>query len=227
MKKIQLVAASLVGTVLLASCAELTQTQRDTAIGTGVGAAGGAVIGGAAGGRRGAAIGAGVGAIGGAIGGYIWSQKMQEQKRAMEEASKGTGVQVVQTPNNELKLEIPSDISFDTGKAVIKPEMRPVLDKFAQTLNSHPVTQVRIVGHTDSTGTPAINDPLSVNRAASTRDYLSGRGVDTKRVAIDGHGAREPIADNNSEAGRAKNRRVEIFIAEPQSQAAAPQSQPR
>lgn len=221
--KIQVIALALTSTLVLSSCANMTETQRGTAIGTGAGAGVGAVIGGATAGGRGAAVGAGIGAIAGGIGGYIWSNRMQEQKRAMEEATKGTGVAVVQTPNNELKLEIPSDISFDTGRADVKPNMRPVLDRFAQTLNGHPVTQVRIVGHTDSTGSPAINDPLSVNRAASTRDYLASRGVDTRRVAIEGHGAREPIADNNSGAGREKNRRVEVFVTEAQ-QAAAPQA---
>lgn len=72
-----------------------------------------------------------------------------------------------------------------------------------------------IVGHTDSTGTDAINNPLSVNRAAATRDYLVGRGVAMGRIAIDGRGSREPLADNATEAGRAQNRRVEIFVAEP------------
>jgi outer membrane protein OmpA-like peptidoglycan-associated protein len=80
---------------------------------------------------------------------------------------------------------------------------------------------VRVIGHTDSTGTDAINNPLSVNRAASTRDYLVTRGVGMNRIAIDGRGSREPISDNSTVEGRAKNRRVEIFVAEP-----APATQP-
>jgi outer membrane protein OmpA-like peptidoglycan-associated protein len=139
---------------------------------------------------------------------------MEKQKREMEQATRGTGVQVTQTPDNQLKLAVPSDISFDIGRADIKPNFAPILDRFAQTLNEHPATRVRIVGHTDSTGSDAINDPLSVNRAASTRSYLASRGVDLQRIAIDGRGAREPIADNATDAGRARNRRVEIFIGE-------------
>jgi len=73
---------------------------------------------------------------------------------------------------------------------------------------------VRIVGHTDNVGSDAVNNPLSVNRAAATRDYLVSRGVASNRIAIDGRGAREPIADNATAAGKAKNRRVEIFVAE-------------
>ena len=217
---------ALVCAVLVSSCANLSETQRGTGMGAGAGGVTGAVIGGVAGGGRGAAVGAGIGAGIGALGGYIWSTRMQEQKRAMEDATRGTGVTVVQTPNNELKLEIPSDISFDTGSAVIKPAMRPVLDRFAQTLNANPVTQVRILGHTDSTGSDTLNNPLSVNRAASTRDYLAGRGVDASRVAIDGRGEREPVADNNTDAGRAKNRRVEVLVTEAARTSAAPQTQP-
>ena len=133
----------------------------------------------------------------------------------MEQATAGTGVDVVQTADNQLKLEIPSDISFDVGRADIKPNFRPVLDRFAQTLNANPTTTVRIIGHTDSTGSDAVNDPLSVNRAASARNYLADRGVASSRIVIDGRGSHEPLADNGSEAGRAKNRRVEIFVGEP------------
>jgi outer membrane protein OmpA-like peptidoglycan-associated protein len=205
----------MLATVALASgCASMTETQQTTAKGAGIGAVAGAAIGAVAGGGRGAAIGAGVGAGVGAIGGYVWSQKMEEQKRSMEQATSGTGVAVTQTADNQLKLEVPSDVSFDVGRADIKPNFRPILDKFAQGLVSNPATTVRIVGHTDSSGTDAINDPLSVNRAASVRDYVVGRGVDTQRIAIDGRGSHEPIADNSTDAGRAKNRRVEIFVAE-------------
>ena len=217
----RILAGAIIGTIALSGCADMTASQRGTATGAGIGAVTGAAIGALAGGGKGAAIGAGVGAAAGAGGGYLWSQRMQEQKQAMEAATEGTGVAVTQTPNNELKLEIPSDVSFDTGKADIKPAMRPVLDKFAQTLQAHPVTSVRIIGHTDSTGTDAVNDPLSVRRAANTRDYLTDRGVASDRIAIDGRGSQEPLADNSTPAGRSKNRRVEIFVAE-----AAPQATP-
>ncbi|MCZ7564958.1 MAG: OmpA family protein [Burkholderiales bacterium] len=219
------IAGALIGAVGLTGCAGMSQTEQDTAKGAGIGAAAGAVIGGIARGGRGAAVGAGVGAAVGAAGGYIWSKNMQEQKRQMEAATQGTGVEVTQTADNQLKLEIPSDISFDVGRADIKPEMRPVLDRFAQSLGAHPVTTVRIIGHTDSTGGDAINNPLSVNRAASARDYLAARGVSAQRIAIDGRGSREPVATNATTEGRAQNRRVEIFVAEPapaQQSSAAP-----
>lgn len=220
----RILAGAIIGTIALSGCTNMTESQRGTATGAGLGAVTGAAIGALAGGGKGAAIGAGIGAATGAGGGYLWSQHMQEQKQAMEAATQGTGVAVTQTPNNELKLEIPSDVSFDTGKADIKPAMRPVLDKFAQTLQANPVTSVRIIGHTDSTGTDAVNDPLSVRRAANTRDYLTDRSVASNRIAIDGRGSREPLADNSTPAERSKNRRVEVFVAEaaPQPQATPP-----
>jgi outer membrane protein OmpA-like peptidoglycan-associated protein len=199
----------------LGGCANMTETQKTTGTGAAIGAVAGAVIGGATGGGKRAAAGAAIGAAAGAAGGYLWSKHMEEQKAAMEQATQGTGVSVSKTADNQLKLDIPSDVSFDTGRYDIKPDLRPILDRFATTLNQNPVTRVTIIGHTDSTGTDAINNPLSVNRAAATRDYLVARGVATDRIAIDGRGSSEPIADNNTAEGRAKNRRVEIFVAEP------------
>lgn len=210
--------AALVCVPLLATgCASMDDTQRRTATGAAIGTAAGAAIGAAtAGGNRGrsAATGAAIGAAAGAAGGYIWSRRMEEQKRTMEQATQGTGIAVSQTADNQLKLDVPSDVSFDTGRADIRPNFRPVLDRFAQSLMANPSTTVRVVGHTDSTGSDAVNGPLSVNRAQSTRDYLVGRGVNATRIAIDGRGSREPIADNSSDAGRARNRRVEIFVGE-------------
>jgi outer membrane protein OmpA-like peptidoglycan-associated protein len=200
---------------LLSACATSSydpNPTRDTAIGAAAGAAIGAL---AHGSNR--THGALAGAAIGAVGGYVWSSQMEKQKREMEQATRGTGVQVSQTPDNQLKLDVPSDVSFDVGRSDIKPNFAPILDKFAQTLNENPATTVRITGHTDSTGSDAINDPLSVNRAASTRNHLAARGVGTQRIAIDGRGSREPIADNSTEAGRAKNRRVEIYVAQAKS----------
>jgi outer membrane protein OmpA-like peptidoglycan-associated protein len=141
---------------------------------------------------------------------------MQKKKAEMEQATAGTGVAVTQTADNQLKLDIPSDISFDTGRADIRPTLRPILDQFANGLRDQPNTEVRIIGHTDSTGSDAVNDPLSLQRANSARDYLSARGVDARRILTAGRGSREPVAENNTDAGRAKNRRVEIFLAERQ-----------
>ena len=210
--RLQTSLVALAAAVLLTACAS-SGYEPNTTRDTGIGAAAGAAIGALAHSSN-RTHGALAGAAIGALGGYVWSTNMEKQKRDMEQATKGTGVQVTQTADNQLKLEVPSDISFDVGRAEIKPNLAPILDRFALTLNEHKATKVRIVGHTDSTGSDAINDPLSVNRASSTRNYLVTRGVDTNRIAIDGRGSREPIADNATEAGRAKNRRVEIFVSE-------------
>lgn len=198
----------------LSGCATMSESQRVSAQGSAIGAGAGAAIGALIGGGKGAAIGAGSGALLGAGAGYLWSQKMEEQKRQMEAATAGTGVQVSQTPDNRLKLNIPSDISFDSGRSDIKPDFRPILDNFANSLSQNPGTVITIIGHTDNTGSDAINNPLSVNRAASTRDYLVSRGVAVNRIHIDGRGSHEPIAANDTAEHRADNRRVEIFVME-------------
>ena len=204
--------------VLMTGCANMTETQRNTAIGAGVGAAAGGLIGDG----RGAVI----GGVVGAAGTYAWSRYMENKRQQMQAATAGTGVQVTQTPDNQLKLNIPSDISFDTGRADIKANLRPILDQFAQGLGQQPNLEVMIVGHTDSTGSDAINNPLSVARANSVRDYIATRGVDSRRVRTEGRGSREPVADNHTEAGKAHNRRVEIFLAELAPTAGAPMPPP-
>jgi outer membrane protein OmpA-like peptidoglycan-associated protein len=154
--------------------------------------------------------------IGGALGavaGNLWSKRMQDRQQALAQSTAGTGVAVDRTADNRLKLNVPSDVSFDTGRADIRPQMRPVLDEIGRTID--PQLRVTVVGHTDSTGGDALNDRLSRERAEAVRDYLTARGLDPARVTVSGRGAREPVAGNDTEQGRAANRRVEIFLAEP------------
>jgi len=206
---LSVVVAALVAT----GCESMSERQKGTAIGAGVGAATGAVIGSATGGKAG--TGAVIGGAIGAVAGNLWSKRMEDKRIAMEQATRGTGIDVARTQDNQLKVNVPADFSFDIGRSNVKPEMRPVLDQFAQGLD--PNMRVRIVGHTDNTGSDAVNNPLSVDRAQSVRDYLAARGVASSRVETSGRGEHEPIADNASEAGRAKNRRVEIFLREPET----------
>ncbi|MBA3476848.1 MAG: OmpA family protein [Lautropia sp.] len=222
--------AAIIATIAafgVSACAGLNDTQRRTATGAGIGTAVGAVIGGSQSGGKGVRNGALIGGAVAGLGTYIWSSRMEAQKRAMEESTRGTGVQVTQTAENLLQLDIPSDISFAVNRAEIRPDFRPILDRFGQTLVSNPAATVQIVGHTDSSGSDAVNNPLSVNRAASTRDYLVGRGVQPSRITIDGRGAWEPVADNGSADGRARNRRVEIYVGEARQAAAPGQQQVR
>jgi len=210
-------AAATIVLMTASGCADMSATQRGTATGAGIGAGLGGLIGGttSGGGSGRATRGAVIGAAAGAVIGNIWSKRMEAQKQQMEQATQGTGVQVSQTADNRLKLEIPSDISFDTGRSDIKGNFQPILQRFASTLQENPNTNVVIIGHTDSTGSDSINQPLSVDRASRTRDYLAGRGVNPNRITIEGRGSREPIASNNDATGKARNRRVEIYVAEP------------
>ena len=199
--------------LLSAGCADMSERQKGTAIGAGAGVAAGAAIGSVTGGSAG--TGAAIGGVLGAVAGNLWSKRQEDRRKAMEQATQGTNVEVTRTQDNQLKINIPNDISFDVGSAAIKPQLRAVLDPFVSSLQGDPSAQITIVGHTDSTGSDAFNNKLSIERADSVRDYIVTRGVAAGRVATAGRGDREPIADNNTEAGRAKNRRVEIFLREP------------
>ncbi len=213
----KMVAVVAAAAFALSACESMDDQQRRTATGAGVGAAAGAAIGAIANDSnrgRGAAAGAAIGAAAGALGGYVWNKRMEDQQKQIQQQTQGTGVEVTRTADNRLQINIPSDVSFDVGQAAIRPNFRPVLDSFAQSLAQNPSTTVTIVGHTDSTGSPSINEPLSLQRADATRDYLATRGVASNRFTVDGRGAREPVAGNDTDAGRARNRRVEIFLGD-------------
>ena len=202
-----LITLALMGSVVLTGCETMTTQQKGVGGGAAIGAIAGQVIGKD---KKATAIGAALGALGG----YVWSRQMEEKKRQMEAATAGTGTEVTQTADNQLKLSIPNDISFASGKSDIQARLKPILDQFAQGVNQQGSMEVKIVGHTDSTGSDVINNPLSVRRAESARDYLVSRGVAAGRISTEGRGSREPIADNATEAGRARNRRIDIYLAE-------------
>ena len=193
-------------TLALTGCANMTQTERDTAAGAVIGAGVGAAVGGGRGGI--------IGGILGAVAANAWSNHMEQQRIALQQAAYGTGIIVTKTDDNRLKLYIPSDISFRSGRSDISPRFARFLDRFSASLINYPYTGIAIVGHTDSTGSDAVNLPLSHDRAASTRDFLISRGVAPNRFAIDGRSSYEPVASNTSTAGRKRNRRVEIYVYE-------------
>jgi outer membrane protein OmpA-like peptidoglycan-associated protein len=204
---------SVAALVLTTACADMSERQQGTAKGAGIGAIAGAVLSSATGGNAG--TGAVIGGALGAVGGNLWSKKMEDRRAAMEKATQGTGVEVTRTADNKLKINVPSDVSFGVNSATIRPELRSVLDPFATSLQNDPNARIEIIGHTDSTGSDAVNNPLSEERAHSVRDYLSSHGVAASRIQTAGRGEREPLADNGTEAGRARNRRVEIFLRDP------------
>lgn len=202
-----LITLALMGSVVLTGCETMTTQQKGVGGGAAIGAIAGQVIGKD---KKATAIGAALGALGG----YVWSRQMEDKKRQMEAATAGTGTEVTQTADNQLKLSIPNEISFASGKSDIQARLKPILDQFAQGVNQQGSMEVKIIGHTDSTGSDAINNPLSMRRAESARDYLVSRGVAASRISTEGRGSREPIADNATEAGRARNRRIDIYLAE-------------
>jgi outer membrane protein OmpA-like peptidoglycan-associated protein len=205
---------ALAATLLTTGCANMDETQRGTAQGAGIGAVAGAVIGQIAG--KNAAAGAVLGGVAGAIAGNVWSKRMEAQRQAMEQATQGTDVEVTRTADNQLKVNIPSDISFAKNSASLKPELRGVLEAFSNGLKQDGTgMNVRIVGHTDSSGSDAVNNPLSKERAETVKDFMVDRGVPASRIETVGRGEHEPVASNDTAEGQAKNRRVEIFLKDP------------
>lgn len=127
---------------------------------------------------------------------------------------RGSPVAVVRTTDDRIWLTLPGDLAFDPGRSALKPAAREALDQLAAALRGNEGARLRIVGHTDNRGAAGANDVLSLDRAASTRDWLVARGVAPTRFAVAGRGARDPVAGNDDDAGRAKNRRVDVLIGD-------------
>jgi len=186
----------------------MSRTQKGALIGAAVGAVAGLLSGDDATERRQRAlVGAGVGGLaGGAIGNY-----QDRQERALREKMAGTGVEVVRQGDN-ITLNMPSNITFDFDRADLKSQFYPVLNDVAATLQEYNQTIVEVAGHTDSVGTDAYNQALSERRAASVGNYLMSKGLMRDRFILVGAGETRPVASNDTEAGRAQNRRVEITL---------------
>ncbi len=205
------IAGALSAMTLTTACATNPETGQQTITRGGKGAlaggAGGALLGALIGGNTGALIGAGVGSIaGGAVGGY-----MDKQERELRQATAGTGIEV-ERKGDEIQLTMPDKISFDFNSAIVKPEMRSQLQEVAKVMTSYPSTVIGVYGHTDNVGSAAVNQRLSEQRAQSVADSLLSFGVPQARMQTRGFGYNQPVASNDSEAGRAQNRRVEIRI---------------
>lgn len=199
----------LSGAMVLSGCGA-SNTVKGTGIGAGAGAAVGAGIGAIAGGGKGAAWGAGIGAVLGGATGAVIGKKMDKQAAELEKIE---GAQVEKINDGEaIKVTFESGILFATNSSTLNTQSRESLNKFATSLLNNPDTDVKIYGHTDSTGSDAINNPLSERRAESVYNYLVSRGVAGTRIVSQGYGSSQPVADNASVAGRAQNRRVEVFI---------------
>ena len=192
---------------LLSACAADGTVNQNVAGGAAIGAIIGAVTGAVIGDRKGAIIGAGVGAVaGGAAGAYL-----DQQQKELERNLEGTGATVTNT-GEELLVNLPSEITFDVDRAVIKPEFREPLARMAETLVQYESSAVDVIGHTDNTGSEAYNEELSQRRADSVAGFFVQRGVIRERILAYGEGESRPVATNETKEGRARNRRVEIKI---------------
>ncbi len=206
--------AALASALTLAGCVTNPETGNQRISRAGIGAIGGALggylLGDVIGGRNDRTekiVGAGIGAIAGAGVGYY----MDEQEKKLRAQTAGTGVDVVRQ-GDELLLRMPSGITFGTDQSAIQSQFYPTLNQVADTLKQYPKTAIDVLGHTDSTGSESYNQALSERRARSVADYLAGQGVQSVRIATRGYGELQPIASNETESGRAENRRVEIRI---------------
>ncbi|MBK1780437.1 OmpA family protein [Advenella sp. WQ 585] len=200
-------AGVLVAGSILAGCA--TQGG-NTAAGGGIGAVVGAGLGALIGdSSKAAGIGAGIGAITGGIVGYNWDRIVGKVDQA---GGKQLGISTTQMPDGSLKVNIPDGATFDISQATLKPAIYPVLNALATSMVEEPTLRLKSVGHTDSTGSAAFNQTLSVNRASSVVNYLASQGVATSRMSIEGRGPNDPVASNSTASGRAMNRRVELYL---------------
>jgi len=204
-----------VAALALAGCAEpMTKTQKGAAIGTGVGAAAGAGLGQAIGGdTKSTLIGAGIGAVVGGLAGGGIGRYMDNQEAAMRQQLAGVEGANIQRNANLLAVTFKSDVLFDTNSSALKAGSYDEMSRVAQVLVQYPETRIQIAGHTDSTGSETYNQQLSEQRAQVVKNALAGQGVNPARMTPIGYGESKPIADNNTEAGRQINRRVEITIA--------------
>ena len=208
-----LMALALCGALLFNSCSTTKNSTKGGLIGGATGALLGAGIGAVAGKGKGAAIGAAVGGAVGAGAGVLIGKKMDKQKAELERIE-GAKVETVTDANNlqAIKVTFDSGILFATGKSDLNASSKQALLKFANTLKETPETDVTIYGHTDNTGSRAVNEKLSNERADAVSRFLVANAVQKERLTTQGKAFDEPVADNSTEAGRTQNRRVEVYI---------------
>lgn len=205
-----LLTASLLSGNVLTSCKSVKNNTNKTQRGAAIGAGSGAVVGGVIGRRSGntvlgAILGATVGGAAGAVIGRRMDKQAEEMKRELPNAT-------VERVGEGIKITFGSDILFDVDSYELKPETKRQLTEFAQTLNKYEDTDIRIEGHADATGSDDHNLKLSKNRADAVANYLETQSVRTSRIDEKGYGESQPIADNTSESGRQKNRRVDVAV---------------
>jgi len=208
-----LTALVLCSAILLSSCSTSKNSTKGGVIGGAGGALIGAGIGALVGHGKGAAIGAAIGGTVGAGTGILIGKKMDKQKAELEKIQ-GAKVETVTDANNlqAIKVTFDSGILFTTGKSDLNASSKSALLNFAASLKETPETDITIYGHTDNKGSHDLNLKLSNDRASSVASFLTANGIQKDRMTTEGKAFDEPVADNATEAGRAQNRRVEIYI---------------
>jgi outer membrane protein OmpA-like peptidoglycan-associated protein len=206
-------AALLLALSLAPGCAwwgERSRTTKGAVYGTGAGAAAGAavgsILGGGEGAWKGAAVGAAIGGLSGGAVGYYLDQQKKEMAAILERQDR------VEREGETLRVSLASDVLFDSGSARLQPGADDKLRRVADVLQRYPRTRLEVVGHTDSRGSDASNQDLSERRAAAVRDVLVRDGVNPARITVRGAGEARPLSTNDTPAGRAMNRRVEVEV---------------
>ncbi|MBO6249820.1 MAG: OmpA family protein [Muribaculaceae bacterium] len=213
MKKTMCLLLSALMILGISSC-NMNNTAKGGLLGGGGGAAIGAGIGALIGKGKGAAIGAAIGAVAGGTAGALIGRKMDKQAKELAQIN-GAQVDTVTDVNNltAIKVTFDSGILFDFNKSNLSASAKNSLSQFAASLQNNPQTDVQIYGHTDNVGTRAANEKVSTQRAEEVRKYLVNSGVSNSRLTSQGLAYDYPVASNDTEAGRAQNRRVEIYIS--------------
>ncbi|MGQ0537425.1 MAG: OmpA family protein [Gemmatimonadaceae bacterium] len=197
---------ALLAATTLSGCASLSRKEKGAIIGAGAGA----VVGGAIGKHQGStAKGAIIGAVVGGAAGAIIGHQMDQQAKELKQNIPGA---VVERVGEGIQVTFESGLLYDFDSDVVKPTARSNLTTLANSLDKYPKSNLLIVGHTDNVGADSYNQGLSERRSRSAAAYLISQGVVSSRVSTLGLGETEPVATNDSDAGRAQNRRVEVAI---------------
>ena len=207
-------ATMAISLIVSSGCNSMNNMGKNSLIGGGAGAAAGAGLGALIGGGKGAAIGAAIGAGVGAGAGALIGRKMDKQQQQLAAQLPDAKVQETTDQNGlqAIKVTFPGGILFQTGKYALNPQAQQDLSQFANSLRQNPLTDVQILGFTDNTGSFSVNQRLSGERADAVLSYLVNSGVSPTRLSAKGIPMADYVASNDTEAGRAQNRRVEIYI---------------
>lgn len=211
MKKIVLL--SLCAAVIFQGCSTMSKTGKGALIGSGAGAVIGAGIGAVVGDTKGAAIGAAIGTAVGAGAGAVIGKKMDKKAEELE-ALENAKVETVEDQNGlqAIKVTFDSGILFPLNGTTLSQGSKNELSEFATKMQDMQETDITIYGHTDNTGSDAVNERISNKRAESVATYLKNCGIASTRMTTEGKSYSQPVASNATAEGRAQNRRVEIFI---------------